>query len=263
MRQRALSARRVLARHGWAIRFMESRTSPDPATLRHHDAVLGCLRNAGFSVRLAAHAFSGSRQLHLRIRAAGAQPAVRHAPPDREARAGVDGAVPLHEYPHLAELTSEHVLQPGYDNGNEFAFGLELILEGLDRASDNAAGGSPRTGTTRPTPPHPAPPHSAAGGRIEPRRGGVAGGGRSTAPRHRFLRRRGPTVAPMRVWSALTPPRHPVLPLAEGDRRSRMGPTRASTLVRLPSTPRRARIAASRALGVFARDRDPQGWVDG
>src|SRR6476619_1379421 len=55
MRQRALSARQVLARHGWAIRFMESRTAPGRSTLRHHDAVLGCLRNAGFSVPLAAH----------------------------------------------------------------------------------------------------------------------------------------------------------------------------------------------------------------
>src|SRR5215216_4587433 len=41
MRRRALSARRVLSRHGWAIGFMDSRSSPGPATLRHHDAVLG------------------------------------------------------------------------------------------------------------------------------------------------------------------------------------------------------------------------------
>jgi len=58
MRQRAISARRVLSRHGWAIGFMESRSSPGPATLRHHDAVIGCLRDAGFSIELAAHAFS-------------------------------------------------------------------------------------------------------------------------------------------------------------------------------------------------------------
>ena len=48
MRQRAISAREVLARHRWAIGLMESPTSPGPATLRHHDAVLGCLRGAGF-----------------------------------------------------------------------------------------------------------------------------------------------------------------------------------------------------------------------
>ena len=58
MRQRAISAREVLARHPWAIGLMESRTAPGPATLRHHDAVIGCLREAGFSIAMAAHAFS-------------------------------------------------------------------------------------------------------------------------------------------------------------------------------------------------------------
>jgi len=58
MRRRAISARQVLRRHRWAIGLMESRTSPGPATLRHHDAVLGCLRRAGFPVGLTAHAYS-------------------------------------------------------------------------------------------------------------------------------------------------------------------------------------------------------------
>ena len=58
MRQRAVSARQVLSRHRWAIGLMESRSSPGPATLQHHDAVIGSLRQAGFPVALAAHAFS-------------------------------------------------------------------------------------------------------------------------------------------------------------------------------------------------------------
>src|SRR5437867_8063557 len=58
MRQRGVSARRVLSRHPWAIGLMESRSSPGPATLRHHDAVIGRLREAGFSIALAAHARS-------------------------------------------------------------------------------------------------------------------------------------------------------------------------------------------------------------
>ena len=41
MRRRAISARAVLTRHPWAIGLMESRTTPGPATLRHHDAVIG------------------------------------------------------------------------------------------------------------------------------------------------------------------------------------------------------------------------------
>jgi AcrR family transcriptional regulator len=58
MRRRAISAREVLRRHPWAIGLMESRISPGSATLRHHDAVLGCLRRAGFSIELTAHAYS-------------------------------------------------------------------------------------------------------------------------------------------------------------------------------------------------------------
>ena len=42
--------------------------------------------------------------------------------------------LPADEYPYLTELTIEHVLQPGYDYGDEFEFGLDLILDGLERA---------------------------------------------------------------------------------------------------------------------------------
>jgi AcrR family transcriptional regulator len=140
MRQRALSARRVLARHGWAIRFMESRTAPGPSTLRHHDAVLGCLRNAGFSVPLAAHAFSVLDSyiygFALQERSLPFDTTQRTAEVAQEMLA----RFPVDEYPHLAELTAEHVLQPGYDYGNEFAFGLDLILEGLHRAGSSAVG---------------------------------------------------------------------------------------------------------------------------
>src|SRR5712692_7708775 len=58
MRQRAISAREVLLRHPWAIGLMESRTTPGPANLRHHDSVLGVLREAGFSSGMATHAYN-------------------------------------------------------------------------------------------------------------------------------------------------------------------------------------------------------------
>jgi Tetracyclin repressor-like, C-terminal domain len=58
MRTSARSARAAMTRHPWAISLMESRSSPGPATLRHHDAVLGACRNAGFSDAMSAHAFS-------------------------------------------------------------------------------------------------------------------------------------------------------------------------------------------------------------
>ena len=58
MRDRGISARKALSRHPWATGLMESRTTPGPATLRHHDTVIGTLRKAGFSIELTAHAFS-------------------------------------------------------------------------------------------------------------------------------------------------------------------------------------------------------------
>jgi AcrR family transcriptional regulator len=138
MRQRAISAREALLRHPWATGLMESRSTPGPATLRHHDAVLGILRTAGFSIELAAHAFS---VLDSYIYGFALQEANLPFKDSEELGVVADtilGNLPADEYPHLTELTVEHVLQPGYDYGNEYLFGLDLILDGLDRARDTA-----------------------------------------------------------------------------------------------------------------------------
>jgi len=134
MRQRAISIRTVLSRHRWAIGLMESRTSPGPATLRHHDAVIGCLRDAGFSVELAAHAYSvlDSYIYGFALQERGL-PFSTPAESSAIAQAML-ARFPADEYPHLAELTLGHVLQAGYDYGSEYGFGLDLILDGLERA---------------------------------------------------------------------------------------------------------------------------------
>ena len=140
MRRRAVSAREVLSRHRWAIGLMESRTSPGPATLRHHDAVLGTLRRAGFSVELAAHAFSA---LDSYIYGFALQEAsLPFDTPEQTAEVAQTILTPLRpdEYPHLVEMAVEHVLQPGYHYGNEFEFGLDVILDGLERAATGAGG---------------------------------------------------------------------------------------------------------------------------
>ncbi|MGW1893571.1 TetR/AcrR family transcriptional regulator [Streptomyces sp. NPDC002004] len=138
MRERALSVRQVLSRHRWAIGLMESRTSPGPATLRHHDAVIGCLRRAGFSVALTAHAYSAldSYIYGFALQERG----LPFDTPDETAELAqaILASVPADRYPHLAELTAEHVLRPGYDYAEEFAFGLDLILDGLGRAAERA-----------------------------------------------------------------------------------------------------------------------------
>ena len=58
MRLRAHSTRDALVRHPWASVLMQSRTNPGPATLRHQNDVIGCLRTGGFTIHQAAHAFS-------------------------------------------------------------------------------------------------------------------------------------------------------------------------------------------------------------
>ena len=132
MRDRAISARGALARHPWATPLMQSRTNPGPATLRHHDSMIGSLRRAGFSVAMAAHAFS---VLDAYVYGFALQEAT--LPFDSETASDVAEAImarfPTDAYPYLAELTREHVLQPGYDYGDEFEIGLDLILDGLER----------------------------------------------------------------------------------------------------------------------------------
>lgn len=143
MRRRAVSVREAMRRHPWAITFMESRSSPGLATLRHHDAVLGVLRRDGFPVPLAAHAFAV-----LDAFIYGFTLTERSLPFDTpedtaEVAASMFAAMPADELPHLTELTMQHVLQPGYDYADEYLRGLDLILEGLERA---LAGSSERSG---------------------------------------------------------------------------------------------------------------------
>lgn len=131
-RRRVISARETLARHPWATGLMESRINPGPATLRYFDAVLGTFREAGFSVEMAAHAFS---VLDAYIYGFALQ---EQSLPFDNAEESADVAeallehLPVDDYPHLFEMIVEHATQPDYDYANEFEFGLELILNGLE-----------------------------------------------------------------------------------------------------------------------------------
>jgi AcrR family transcriptional regulator len=135
MRQRAISAREALARHCWAIGLMESRRSPGPATLRHHDAVLGCLRGAGFSLEMTAHAYSVLDSYIYGFALQEASLPFDSAEETPELAQEIAGQLPAGEYPHLTELAMGHVLQAGYRYGDEFEIGLDLILDGLERAA--------------------------------------------------------------------------------------------------------------------------------
>ena len=134
MRQRAASIRQALARHPWAIGLMESRTSPGPATLRHHDAVIGSLRRGGFSIEMTAHAYAVLDSYIYGFALQEASLPFDTAEETADVAEMIFKQLRPDEYPHLTELTVEHVLQPGYDYGNEYEFGLDLILDGLERS---------------------------------------------------------------------------------------------------------------------------------
>ena len=134
MRRRASSAREALRRHPWAIGLLESRTNPGPVTLKHHDAVIGTLRSAGFSVVMTAHAYAlidayvyGFALSEASLPINGPETVTEVAEQMMEQYSGDD-------YPHLVEFSVEHVMKPGYDYGEEFEFGLGVVLDGLAKS---------------------------------------------------------------------------------------------------------------------------------
>jgi AcrR family transcriptional regulator len=138
MRDRAISALKVLIAHPWAVGLMESGSAPGPANLRHHNAVLACLRANGFSVAATAHAYSlldsyiygfALQQINLPFQTADQAADVLET---------MMVQTSVNEYPYLMEIALEHVLKTGYSYANEFEIGLDLILEGLERLRANS-----------------------------------------------------------------------------------------------------------------------------
>lgn len=134
MHRRAHEVRAALKRHPWAVGLLESRSSPGAANLRHHDATLGTLRAAGFSVQLTAHAYAllDSYIYGFALQEAALPFDGRDTP--AEITTPIVERFSTGQYPHLVEIATEHVLKPGYDFGDEFDFGLNLILDGLSRS---------------------------------------------------------------------------------------------------------------------------------
>ena len=132
MRRRAVSARQALARHPWAIGLMESRTSPGPANLRHHEAVLGCLRNAGFSVAMATHAnwLLDSYVYGFALQAS----SLPFDTADELADMAEDvylPQLPPDEFPYLNESAAA-LAAAGFDPAEQFIFGLDVVLGALE-----------------------------------------------------------------------------------------------------------------------------------
>jgi AcrR family transcriptional regulator len=137
MRRRAVSAHEVFGRHPWAPMLFDSRESSGPSRLRYFDWVLGTLIRAGFSVDGAARAFSlldsyvygfGIQQFNV---------SADGAAPTEEMAEAMLAFIPPEQYPYLHRMAS-HAMRVGYDAEADFDFGLEIVLDGLERILDES-----------------------------------------------------------------------------------------------------------------------------
>lgn len=134
MLQRAGSAHEVLLRHPWASLLIVSRINTGPKMLRYVDATLGCLREAGFSYQMADHAWNAIDS-HIY----GFTLQELSFPIDSSEYADVAedyiSMIPEKQYPYLNAL-SQRVITGKYDGVHDFEFGLNLILDGLEKLRD-------------------------------------------------------------------------------------------------------------------------------
>jgi len=137
--RRAHSAREVLSRHPWATPLIDSRTNSGEATLRHHEAVTACFRIAGFSIPLTGHAVAIIDAFVYGFALQEAALPETSGPEIAELAESALGQIDPTEFPYLVEFASEHVMQGDYSFGDEFTYGLELILDALaERAASEA-----------------------------------------------------------------------------------------------------------------------------
>jgi AcrR family transcriptional regulator len=160
LRRRAIATREVLNRHRWAVGLMESRATPGPASFRVHDAVLGYLREGGFSIEMTIQAYSvldaymygfalQEKSLPFDDAEGGAAVAQEQVRQFAEEAQAQQSAALAQEFPHLAEVVAGHVADVGYDFTAAFEYGLDLILDALEQRRDAPQTASRRTSATR------------------------------------------------------------------------------------------------------------------
>ena len=132
MRERAMSTRAALSRHGWANGLMETRTRPGPANSRYHNAFMGCLREAGFPFREAVHAYNAvqSYTYGFCLQEMQLEFETPEEATDLAAETLGDHA---EEYPYIAEVAAEFAKSGGYDYDEEFEIALDLILDAIEK----------------------------------------------------------------------------------------------------------------------------------
>ncbi|WP_062289116.1 TetR/AcrR family transcriptional regulator [Demequina phytophila] len=136
LRVRCRSARVVLARHPWSVPLLESRTSPGPELLRHHEAVLATLARGGLPLPQMAHAYAVLDSFVYGFALQEANLPVQGGEGMAEVAQEIAAAFDPGAYPNLVRLTVDHVMKPGYSFGSSFDVGLEMLLDGIARAAE-------------------------------------------------------------------------------------------------------------------------------
>ncbi|MPZ93233.1 MAG: TetR/AcrR family transcriptional regulator [Actinobacteria bacterium] len=131
LRKRGVSARAALRQHPWAVGLMETTMNPGPASAEHHNATMGCLREAGFGFREAVHAYNLLDSFTYGF--ALQEKTIPFATPEESAEMAKTTLGDMGElYPYIAEVAIEFS-KSGYSYTAEFEFGLDFILDGLER----------------------------------------------------------------------------------------------------------------------------------
>ena len=109
--------------------------NPGPASARLHEAVLACLRQAGFSIENTIHAYSVQDAYIYGFALQEKSLPFDDAEEATEVAVATTDQVPdlAADFPYLAEVVAGHVATVGYDFASEFEFGLDVILDGLEQ----------------------------------------------------------------------------------------------------------------------------------
>ena len=131
VRKSAVSFHDTLARHPWACSLMMT-NGVGPARLRYMESLLRRLREAGFSPQSTHHAYHAldSHIIGFTLWAAGYTSAMKANPDAAEAFLK---RVPVDQYPYFLEHADQHMTPSKRDGVSEFEFGLDLILDGLEK----------------------------------------------------------------------------------------------------------------------------------
>jgi AcrR family transcriptional regulator len=137
VRTSAISVHQALRRHPWACTLLTTPSQLRPARLRYMDLLLGRLREAGFSADTTYHAYHvlDAHIIGFSLWQAGHSATTAQV---SNMAAELERLIPAGDYPYLHEHGKQHLTQGPLHYVSAFEFGLDLILDGLDKVDSTA-----------------------------------------------------------------------------------------------------------------------------